>query len=197
MRHRRVRRERGRGKSWQVIYMDLMTNIMIFFVILWSLNQAKDEGVSDTVGDISSRVINLPGDVLFATGQTELLQGGKDVIERLFSPANDVGLDFNTSGLVKRMLMVHGHTDSVGAKDSNLLLGFERALSAYKEIGLHNDDLPDHVIICTHADNSPAEDVPVFQGSLTQAQREIIREANQQNRRITIEDRIINRFEAE
>ena len=39
-------RTRSGGDSWQVIYMDLMTIIMVFFVILWSINQGKDLGIS-------------------------------------------------------------------------------------------------------------------------------------------------------
>ncbi len=42
---------RQRSDSWQVIYMDLMTIIMVFFVILWSINQREDIGLSDTLGE--------------------------------------------------------------------------------------------------------------------------------------------------
>ncbi|MFW7379992.1 MAG: OmpA/MotB family protein [Oligoflexus sp.] len=189
------RSQRRRSNSWQTIYMDLMTNIMVFFIILWSLNQGKTDGVSDTVGDTTSRMINLPGDVLFGPGQTQLLDAGKSVVEQLFHPATGAGLDFETSGLVKRMLMINGHTDSDGDKDNNLQLGFERAYAAYKEISLYQKDLPNHVIICTHADNTSEQEIPQFQGKLTRIQREIVNEAKRKNRRITIEDRMLNRFE--
>ena len=44
---------RTRGEPWMIIYTDLMTIIMVFFVILWSLNQGKDIGISETVGDVT------------------------------------------------------------------------------------------------------------------------------------------------
>jgi hypothetical protein len=45
-------------------------------------------------------------------------------------------------------------------------------------------------VLCTHADNSPARDVPLFQGALTPAQSKALDEAKQHNRRITIEDSV-------
>ena len=49
--------------------MDLMTNIMVFFVIIWSLSPGADDGISETVGDVTTRLINLPGDVLLLLGK--------------------------------------------------------------------------------------------------------------------------------
>ena len=50
-----VVRRMGRAKSevWQIIYMDLMTQIMMFFVILWAISQVnqKIKGVNRNVGD--------------------------------------------------------------------------------------------------------------------------------------------------
>ena len=44
-----TKKKRSRGEPWQVIYTDLMTIIMVFFVILWSTNQGKDIGISETI----------------------------------------------------------------------------------------------------------------------------------------------------
>ncbi len=196
MKKRSMRLQRPvKTESWQIIYMDLMTNIMVFFVILWSLNQGKSEGISDTVGDTTTRLIDLPGDILFAPGKTEITQEGKSIIKNLFYTSTGSILNFDTSGLVKRMLVIHGHTDSDGKKEENIQLGFDRAYSAYREVLSYSHELPNHVIICSHADNTPEQEVPKFEGAVNAVQRETLREAKSKNRRITLEDKLINRFQ--
>jgi len=177
--------------------MDLMTIIMVLFVILWSINKGKDVGVSDTVGDVTARVIDLPSDILFPPGKTKMTKKGKSVIRQLFKDDEGTVLNFETSGLVKRMLVIHGHTDSDGKKGSNIGLGFSRALAAYREIKKYSKDIPDHVALCTHADNSTAVEVPKFKGKISKAQRNILRQAKAKNRRITIEDKLVNKFKVE
>ena len=87
----RPRRAHSGGKKhgalWSIIYIDLMTQIMIFFVILWSVEQ-KQEAVKQAdisgqglgIGNQTVRMVNLPGDVLFASGKTDLEAEGRDVI---------------------------------------------------------------------------------------------------------------------
>ena len=101
-------------------------------------------------------------------------------------------LNFDTGGLVRRRLVIHGHTDSDGEKDANLLLGFRRAFAVYKEIQTYGPELADHVVLCTHADNTPAQEVPVFEGAVSAAQEEVLKEAKAKNRRITIEDQLVS-----
>ena len=176
--------------------MDLMTTMMVFFVILWSAerdtSEEVEEGISATIGDQTVRMINLPGDVLFASGQSKLSDEGKQVFGRLFGDDPGAVLSFDQGGLARRQLVVHGHTDAVGDKDENFRLGFERAWSVYREIRSYSDEVPDHVVICTHADNTPSVEVPVVTGSLTEEQRAAIREARASNRRIAIEDQLVN-----
>ena len=168
---------------------------MVFFIILWSINQGKDIGISETIGDQTARLINLPGDVLFSAGKTDLTKPGREVLGRLFNGKNGgVSLRFEDNGLSKRMLVIHGHTDGDGQKATNLELGYKRALSAYREIAKFSPNLPDHVVVCSHADNSPAQDVPKFKGRLTSSQRSMLRDAKKKNRRITIEDKYINKY---
>ena len=188
------RAKRNHSSSWQTIYTDLMTIIMVFFVILWSLNQGKDIGVSETVGDVTTRMINLPGDVLFGAGQSRLSEEGAEVFKDLFYDESGAVLNFQTSGLTKRMLMIHGHTDGDGDKTQNFQLGFQRAFAAYEEIEKYNENTPDHVVICTHADNSPVQAVPEFEGDISNAQRSMLRTAKSKNRRITIEDKYVDRL---
>jgi flagellar motor protein MotB len=189
--------KKSRGEPWQVIYTDLMTIIMVFFVILWSLNQGKDIGVSETIGDVSSRIISLPGDVLFPPGKYELSAAGSAVFKQIFYDESGQVLTFRNSGLTKRMLLIHGHTDGDGDKDSNFELGFRRAYAAYNEVKKYSPDIVEHAVICTHADNSPQLEVPQFEGEISKAQKEALRTTKAKNRRITIEDTVINNFEAE
>lgn len=184
---------------WPIIYIDLMTQIMMFFVILWSLGQTRTHGigVSKTVGDTTLHQVNLPGDVLFASGKTTLSPEGQEVFAKLFVDQTGEVLNFDTGGLTRRVLVLHGHTDSDGAKVDNLVLGFQRALAVYQEILKYGPELADHAVLCTHADNSPAKDVPQFQGELTQAQAQTIREAKAKNRRITIEDQVVSTVKEE
>ncbi|OQW47971.1 MAG: hypothetical protein A4S09_14330 [Proteobacteria bacterium SG_bin7] len=188
---------RHRNESWQVIYMDMMTLIMVFFVILWTINSGKKDGISDTIGDHTTRMVSLPGDVLFAAGKIDLSASGKEVLGKLFKDESGAILNFESSGLVRRMLVIHGHTDGDGQKKDNLYLGYFRAYSAYEEILKYGKQLADHVVICTHADNSAQTGVPAFTGQLTESQRQMVEDAKARNRRITIEDRLIDDVKGE
>jgi outer membrane protein OmpA-like peptidoglycan-associated protein len=186
-------RQRRAFDVWQIVYIDLMTNIMIFFVVLWAVQSRPNKsGISDTIGTETVKMVNLPGDVLFPSGKSEMSPGGKDVIHKLFADSKAV-LNFDTGGLTKRLLVIHGHTDNDGTKDKNLDLGFQRALAAYREILRYGSDLSDHVVICTHADNSAAQEVPAFGGTLSPAEQVAIKEAKSKNRRITIEDKLVGK----
>src|SRR3979409_705370 len=101
-------RRRGRpsarkshGALWSIIYIDLMTQIMAFFVIVWSVEhgtkvtQTASLGTGIGMGDQTVRMVDLPGDVLFASGQTALGPDGKDIIEKLFGDAESGVLSFD------------------------------------------------------------------------------------------------------
>jgi len=146
--------------------------------------QTKPIGTGIGMGDQTARMVDLPGDVLFASGQTTLASDGRGVLDKLFGdPASGV-LSFDQGGLAERKLVIHGHTDDVGDKDKNFLLGYERAYAVYQEIRRHGGEVPDHVVLCTHADNTPARALPE-QGDKT--------EARAKNRRITIEDLVVEK----
>ena len=185
-------RQRRAFDVWQIVYIDLMTNVMIFFVVLWAVQSApKKSGVSDTFGTETVKTVDLPGDVLFATGKSDLSDEGHQVFQKLFSDGDTV-LNFDTGGLTKRMLIIHGHTDNDGKKDKNLDLAFQRALATYREIAKYGSAVPDHVVICSHADNTPAQEVPAFSGNVTPAEEAAIEEAKKKNRRIVIEDKLVS-----
>jgi flagellar motor protein MotB len=190
------RPQRRAFEIWQIIYIDLMTNIMIFFVVLWAIQQRPNKGgISDTIGNETVKMVSLPGDVLFPAGKSELSSDGQHALAQLFEGDKTV-LSFDTGPLTRRVLVIHGHTDSDGAKDDNLDLGYRRALAAYRDIRRYGAELADHVVICTHADNTPAQEVPAFSGTLTPAEQAAIKEAKAKNRRITIEDKLVSRVKA-
>ena len=192
-RRTRPSQRKSHGALWSIIYIDLMTQIMAFFVIVWSvehgtkLTQTKSLGTGVGMGDQTVRMVDLPGDVLFASGQTALAPDGKDAIDKLFGDPDSGVLSFDQGGLATRKLVIHGHTDDVGAKDKNFLLGYERAWAVYQEIRRHSGEVPDHVVLCTHADNTPTK--PITPGEpASEADA-----ARTKNRRITIEDLVVAR----
>jgi flagellar motor protein MotB len=193
----KIERPRKNTESWQIIYIDLMTNIMVFFVILWTLSQARHSKVINKMGDQTSRMVSLPGDVIFTPGKVFLSPDGKSVFKKLFSDDTGAVLNFEGNALTRRLLIIHGHTDGDGKKDKNFELGFGRALTAYHEISRYSKDVAEHVILCTHADNSPVQDVPSLKGKLTPLQRQALSEAKSKNRRISIEDFLESRVQTE
>src|SRR5215470_710515 len=169
-----------------------MTQIMAFFVIVWAAEKGaklvatKPVGSGVGMGDQTARMVDLPGDVLFASGQTQMASDGKAILDKLFGDADSGVLSFDQGGLAQRKLVIHGHTDDVGIKDANFQLGYQRAYAVYQEIRRHSKEVPDHVILCTHADNTPARAVPP-----PPVPRAVADEARTKNRRITIEDLVV------
>jgi flagellar motor protein MotB len=186
-----------------MIYIDLMTQIMAFFVIVWAVDLTNKEtatpqaatGMGMGIGDQSVRMVDLPGDVLFGSGKVDLGAEGRSVIDKLFGDKESGVLSFDQGGLATRKLVIHGHTDDQGQKDENFLLGYQRAWAVYREIRTLSDELPQHVVLCTHADNTPVRSLESStspQGlTLTEEERAVIRQARAKNRRITIEDLVV------
>ncbi len=203
MRARRQAAPRKKSEGlWAMIYIDLMTQIMAFFVIVWAVDLDDKEtatpqlatGMGMGIGDQSVRMVDLPGDVLFGSGKTELGAEGRSIVDELFGDKDSGVLSFDQSGLATRKLVIHGHTDDQGPKDENFLLGYQRAWAVYREIRTLSSELPQHVVLCTHADNTPSRAValPPADGlQLTAEEREVIRQARAKNRRITIEDLVV------
>ena len=189
---RRSSSKKSHGALWSIIYIDLMTQIMAFFVIVWSVEhgarvtQTQPLGTGVGMGDQTVRMVDLPGDVLFASGQTAMASDGKAILDKLFGDTDSGVLSFDQGGLAQRKLVIHGHTDDVGLKDANFQLGYQRAYAVYQEIRKHSKEVPDHVILCTHADNTPARPLPA-----PPVDRAVADEARAKNRRITIEDLVV------
>jgi outer membrane protein OmpA-like peptidoglycan-associated protein len=191
-------RKGGHGALWSIIYIDLMTQIMAFFVIVWTVEkgvkatQTTALGTGIGIGNQTVRMVDLPGDVLFASGKTDVAADGKQVISALFGDPSSGVLSFDQGGLAERKLVIHGHTDDVGDKEKNLQLGYERAYSVYREIRSHSQDVPDHIVLCTHADNTPSQQVPLLDKP-DDAAMAAAAAARSKNRRITIEDLVVEK----
>lgn len=191
---RRASAKKSHGALWSIIYIDLMTQIMAFFVIVWSVEHGAKltqtpglgSGTGIGMGDQTVRMVDLPGDVLFASGQTQMAADGRAIVDQLFGDAASGVLSFDQGGLAQRKLVIHGHTDDVGPKDENFELGYQRARSVYQEIRKHSKEVPGHVILCTHADNTPARALPP-----PPVDRAVASDARTKNRRITIEDLVV------
>jgi flagellar motor protein MotB len=194
---------RGHGALWSIIYIDLMTQIMAFFVIVWTVEkgtkatQTAAIGSGIGMGNQTVRMVDLPGDVLFASGKTDVADDGKKVIGALFGDPSSGVLSFDQGGLADRKLVIHGHTDDIGDKDKNFQLGFERAYAVYREIRAHSTEVPDHVVLCTHADNTPVGELPVSAKpdatTTTNAPDAAAAAVRSKNRRITIEDLVLDK----
>ena len=91
-----LRRQKPKFDVWPVVYIDLMTQIMMFFVILWSISQmqAKRSGASKTLGDTTLHEVTLPGDVLFPSGKTKLTPQGEEVFAAGDEEASGVDEDY-------------------------------------------------------------------------------------------------------
>ena len=189
-------RKSSHGALWSIIYIDLMTQIMAFFVIVWTVEkgtkatQTTALGTGIGMGNQTVRMVDLPGDVLFASGKTDVAADGKKVVGELFGDPQSGVLSFDQGGLAERKLVIHGHTDDVGDKEKNFQLGYERAYAVYREIRAHSSDVPDHIVLCTHADNTPAHVVPI---DVVPGDAEKAKLARSKNRRITIEDLVIDK----
>ncbi|MBK7535903.1 MAG: hypothetical protein IPI49_11180 [Myxococcales bacterium] len=202
---RRAAPRRKSGELWAVIYIDLMTQIMAFFVIVWATDLGEKKtatpqvasGMGMGIGDQSVRMVDLPGDVLFSSGKALLGAEGRTVIDALFGDEESGVLSFDQGGLATRKLVIHGHTDDLGPKEENFLLGYQRAWAVYQQLRTHSPEVPGHVVLCTHADNTPTRAVPRSSAAaepgltLTAEEREVVRAARAKNRRITIEDLVV------
>ena len=72
MRRPQTPRLRRAFDIWQIVYIDLMTNVMIFFVVLWAVqSRPTKSGISDNIGTETVKMVSLPGDVLFSSGKSE------------------------------------------------------------------------------------------------------------------------------
>ena len=196
--------------TWQAVYMDLITMVMIFFLIMWVISNGKEDR-----GDIRIAKKDVPSDKLFKSGDSKLMDSARSAIdEALFdrvAPLPKLGELKNSKGKktgARRILMVYGHTDDVGVtggrnpirdQKQNMLLGFKRAYSVYKYVLTKRPDFEGNVGVCSFASYFPATKVPakddeILEGLPPKEKKTIKRKmriGGQRNRSISFE--VVNR----
>ena len=177
--------------TWQAVYMDLITIVMIFFLVLSVVTKGKDEAESDKIGDYSTIEIPIPGDALFSSGRANLTKAGKANLKKLFKSEQASFPELEKTEQMKTEVVLHGHTDDVGGKIGNLNLGYRRALSVYKELKKYRPEVSKFVSVCTHADNLPEEDPrPVstsLKGDILKQVKSFNKRVRKKNRRVILE----------
>lgn len=176
--------------TWQAVYMDLVTMLMIFFLLLWVLYQGKP---SEGIGSYQSVMVEA-GDSFFVKGKADLSQKAKDTIKKL----SNVELGLGSIGKTRNRntLVLHGHTDSDGSKFANLNLGYRRAYNVLVELSKYKPEVLENASICTHADNLKKFKLP-YMGDLgaSAEMRDILSrqtiDSNAGNRRVEIEYKTI------
>jgi flagellar motor protein MotB len=183
---------------WQVVYLDFITTVMVFFFALWVVsNGGKGEGLDNKLGDRSVQPYDLSGNA-FGSGSTSLNSHGVNALE-IFVKNVKSGLNMETSksDAQRSMLYISGHTDDIAAGDGfegksrNLSLGFGRAMSVLQFLAQKQPDIVKNVAICSFADNLEADPVPAgMRGKQTLDAKTRGKRAN--NRRITLEKTTID-----
>jgi flagellar motor protein MotB len=184
---RRVQENFSQGSTWETVYMDLITQIMIFFLVLWALSAGKG---NDESGNVIRNLADIPSNGMFEDGQSVLTSQGKKTLDKWLSSKPPVGYDDETGS--RSLIIITGHTDDVGNRVSNLGLGYARARSAFKYFQNRRPKmgLLENVILSTASANEPAEDykklVAEWQSGSKSAQG-LLKVVRAKNRRITIE----------
>jgi len=195
----------GEDTTWQAIYMDLITMLMIVFLILATrVSQGLDQGKSSGKG-LAFESLKI-GDNSFVTGKATLTEDAKmrimDNLADINNPQNSFlkELGFDKENEKYYFLTIHGHTDSLGSDQNNINLAFDRAnnvrsLLVNKFIELRksgntirHSELDKRVLVsvCAHGHNFPTSRDTV------EPQRGL---GLPENRRVNITSHIVNEDE--
>jgi flagellar motor protein MotB len=189
---RRFRREPSEDSTWQAVYMDLITLVMVMFLILWVI-QVGGEGVPiDTRNIIPFAKLSLK-DSSFPDGGV-VFQGDEEVKLRNYLKQSErelfTRLGFSEEEDAFYYITVHGHGSLTGSFEQNMQISLQRAQSvadsikhAYKELGHESFPFRDKsksdrfmISVCGHSYNFPiAELDPTLMGDLKKQQQSINR----------------------
>ena len=189
----RLRAAEAKFDIWPVVYIDLMTQIMMFFVILWSISQmqAQKKGVTTPSATQTVHEVTLPGDVLFPSGKTELTPAGRGRVREAVQGRHRRGADFETGGLHEaraRDPRPHRQRWQEGQELRARLPARAGRVQGDPEVR-PRDRRPRRASARTPT-TRPRKRCPLFTGTLTPAQAQALGEARSKNRRITIEDQV-------
>lgn len=129
---RNIPKAEGDDNIWQAVYMDLITMLMIVFLLMWVLAFGKT-GKGKSSG-MPFATIEIP-DEAFRSGETALKKSFQDGILSQLSGGKDTFLEklgYDEANEKYYFINIHGHTDHQGSHEANLRYGYERAVSVYK-----------------------------------------------------------------
>ncbi|MGK5089120.1 OmpA family protein [Bdellovibrionota bacterium FG-2] len=180
----------GEDSTWKIVYMDMITMLMILFLSLWIIdkNKVRDQGKH---GDVTLNKVEFEADDYFDSGKSEIKPAAQSQLQNLFfgqkTPFPALGTDLKAGG--RRVVLISGHTDDRGDKVENLELGFERAVSVFRELEKKVPNLGANVGICSYADNFPLEQIRPVAGDAK------VRQSNESRRRKNRRFEILGQFE--
>ena len=168
----KFRKDYNDDNSWQAVYMDLITLLMLFFLILWVKQKGGDGAPVETSKIIPFQKISV-GDSSFSSGKTSLKGGAKQEIANLLNKGVNKEVLKNLGYSKEKdkfyYITVHGHGSLRGGFEQNMNIALGRARSVAAEVkkaykrndtkNLVNKD-PDKndrymISVCGHSYNFP------------------------------------------
>lgn len=182
--------------TWKIVYMDMITMLMILFLSMWIIDRGSPKDKRKH-GDVNLSKVEFEADDYFDTGKSVIKDEAKKQIADIFFDRKHSfptpGIDQENHG--RRIVLIYGHTDDLGKKDTNFQLGFDRAMAVYQELNKKLPNLADHVGICSYADNFPIEKVRRVPKAGTDTWFEKIRLENQDIRKKNRRFEVVGQFE--
>ena len=178
--------------TWKAVYMDLVTMVMVLFMILWAIQQGGDGTPVDTDKIVPFSKLTLK-DSAFPNGGTNF--GGQERKDLLNFITNVKKEDFSKLGYDQKedkyyYITVHGHGSLTGNFEQNMNIAFQRAMSVaetikdgYKKIGPDNFKFKDPskqdrymISVCGHSYNFPKAPLdPMLTGKMRAEQQKVNR----------------------
>jgi hypothetical protein len=172
----KFRKNYNEDSTWQAVYMDLITLLMLFFLILWIKQKGGDGAPVETNKIIPFQKISV-GDSSFASGKISLKKVAQNEISNMLS--SDVNqqvlknLGYSQKNDKYYYITVHGHGSLRGNFEQNMNIALGRARSVAEEVknayklnkksDLVNKDIfkDDRYMIsvCGHSYNFPKENI--------------------------------------
>lgn len=189
---RRNKNKYQEDSTWQAVYMDLVTMVMVLFMIMWAIQQGGEGAPVDTDKIIPFSKLTLK-DSAFPDGGT--IFGGQEKKDLLYFLTNTKKDDFSKLGYDQKedkyyYITVHGHGSLTGNFEQNMNIAIQRAMSVaetikegYKKVGVKNFKFRDPtkndrymVSVCGHSYNFPKAPIdPDLTGKLRGEQQKVNR----------------------
>ena len=172
----KFRKDYSEDGAWQAVYMDLITLLMLFFLIMWIKQNGGDGVPVQTNKIIPFQKISI-GDSSFSPGRTKLKD---DAVKDIYSILNDStnikalkNLGYSKENDKYYYITVHGHGSLSGDYEQNMSISLGRAQSVAEQVkktikGLKTSDRVNKdaikndrymISVCGHSFNFPKVDL--------------------------------------